>query len=228
MMDTIENNSGQKAQKSFIIKHKNKKDEKNEKSKTLPIPRKQSAELFDNNPTITITRTTTTPLSAGQSPTNFRITHNLPKFSSFKIEGNLRDVQNLIIEEKKSESDGTNRTLGNSGLGNSAVSKFNISQVNSRGDVTEFLPGSGEIAQSVVIKDNNSQVSSKMESEVVLKRDSQIHVNVKLGEELGEGKKIFSFVGFLGVIREIFYESFEKLKGNVYNTLGLSSQKDDF
>lgn len=193
IIDSIENNSGQKPTKSFIIKHKHKKGEKNEKAQTLPMPRKTSMESFDNNhhPTITITKTTTGPLSAGQSPTNFRITHNLPKFSSFKIEPSLRDVENLVIEEKKSESDGTNRTLGNSGLGNSAVSKFNISQVNSHGDVTERIPGSAEIVQSVVIKDNNSQVDSKRENEIGLKRDSQIHVNVKLGEELGEGKKKF-------------------------------------
>jgi len=143
-------NSGQKPLKSFIIKQK--------KARKGESPRKASLDL--GSPTITIS-----PSSAGQSPTNFRITHNLPKFSSFKIESKIKDVplERSVIEEKKSESnEDTTRTLGTSGLGSSVISKFNISQVNSKGDVNDGkaseLPGSGEITQSVVIHDNNSQL----------------------------------------------------------------------
>lgn len=174
-------NTDQKTPKLFIIKHKKNGSRK---------------ELDNDN---------TKPIPSVYSPSS-KSSHVPQRFSSFKSDTKTFDMQGNTIEEKKSESfsdaarsmTSVSSRNGESRGSNRPLSKFASSRAGSR--ISSRVDIQGRDSEGNEDKDEKQsdkhseeppQETQSKRNSIILKKDEQIEFNVKLGEVLGEGKKVF-------------------------------------
>jgi len=181
LCDSLENDSNehcaQKHFKTFVIKHK-----KCDKGGDL---RKNSLEL--ESPKESPRHGGACPSSAGQSPTNIRITHVPSRFSFFRADSER--VKTIEMNDKRINEEGKSDFCGE------PTRKFIIGESCNEENVKTSKNGfhfkqskealSHEDTKPIIMDHNRNKRNN-----IILRKDSQVNFNVKLGDILGEGKSI--------------------------------------
>jgi len=187
--ENIENeyneNSAQKQIKTFIIKKKIEKGEMRKLSGELESPR------YGGN----------CPSSAGQSPTNIRISHVPSRFSCFKTDSER--IKTIDINERRNE-EGKNEFCEVE-TRRFVMGELEPTKKDSKNGFYKYTEDSlSHDDMKTSLFEENKLVKK---NSIILRKDSQINFNVKLGDVLGEGKKISHILCVLFIIFRCIWNS---------------------